>query len=951
MKYAVLDFETTGGQTTDEIIQVGLVLIDEDNIVKRYSSLVKPNQSIPPFITSLTGIDDAAVQGAPSLEEVMMEMQPLLYDTALVAHNAGFDFAFLQRALDACGYMPFSGPVLDTMDMLTILFPSLSSLQLGNVCHELEVEHARPHQADSDAEATALIWLKCLQKLNRLPLLVLQRITALFENDYSNNDLAWFLQEMLERKEASVSLDEDSYKYYRQFAMNVDDWGDDEPVRSEEDRAALQVSFDEFYDGLKQRMKEKFDFYEEREAQSRMLKEVASSFDTDRHLMIEAGTGTGKSLGYLIPSLYHGIREDKKVLISTHTINLQEQLRTRDIPVLQEIFPVPFQAAVLKGRSHYLCLRKFENKIQLQDFNFAKEERLTAAQMIVWLSESERGDEEELHLTGRGAEFWRTVESDADSCLNRACPWFKKCFYHRARNDANKADVVITNHSLLFTDIKADHRLLPSYKHLVIDEAHHLEEVASKHMGIELKYMSFVNTLTRLFRDSKNGQLPSLRIRLQGLGGELPEHSAEWDALIEGIYPKLVEVKEHWDHLAELLYELVNGKMGESGETGQLVFRIKDDQMPKQWDKLLTIEDNIYIGLGEISRKLDRLAQELKDWQEEHDLKGSLTDLAGSVKELNRQRDALRFFMKRSDPDYVYWLEASPQFKMRSLHLFSVPTDVSKILQQSLFDEKDSVILTSATLSVDKTFDYSRDQLGLGRSDKLNTVLLPSPFNYRKQALVCIPRDFPGIKGRDGEDYFVHKLVESLHEVAVETRGRMLVLFTSYRMLKNAYPELKERLASAGIQVLGQGIDSFNRSKLTRLFQESESAVLLGTSSFWEGVDIPGEALTCLAIVRLPFQPPNHPVTEAKSEQLKKSNLNPFMKLSVPQAVIRFKQGFGRLVRRASDKGIVILYDTRVIDTQYGKYFLYSLPGPKIEHMPTGQMVPRIKQWMEEEHA
>ncbi|GIP32429.1 ATP-dependent DNA helicase DinG [Paenibacillus sp. J2TS4] len=951
MKYAVLDFETTGGQATDEIIQVGLVIIENDVITERYSSLVKPTIPIPPFITSLTGIGEEDVKSAPSLEDVMMDMQRLLYDSALVAHNAGFDAAFLQRALDTCGYMPFSGPVLDTIDLLTILYPSLTSLQLSNVSQELDIPHERPHQADSDAEATAQIWLRCLQKLDRLPLLVVQRIASLFEDDRSNNDLAWFLQEMLERKEAEVSVDEDSYKYYRQFAMNVDEWGNEEEIRSKEQGDELQIPFDHFYDGLKQRLKEKFNYYEERESQSQMLEEVATSFDNDQHLMIEAGTGTGKSLGYLIPSLYYGIREDKKILVSTHTINLQEQLWTRDIPVLQEIFPVPFQAAVLKGRSHYLCLRKFENKVNMQDFNYPTNDRITAAQMIVWLSETERGDEEELHLTGKGADFWRTVESDADSCLNRACPWFKKCFYHRARNDANRADVIITNHSLLFTDIKAEHRLLPSYKHLVIDEAHHLEDVASKHMGIEVKYMSFINSLLWLYRDSKNGQLPSLRSQLERLGEEMPGPSEEWCALIEGLYSKLIDIKDHWDQLSELLFHLVSGRISEAGESGQFVLRIQEEKLPAQWDELLKIEDNIYVGLGEILRKLDRLAQDLKDVQEEYELKGILTDLAGTVKELNRQRDSLRFFMKRTDPDYVYWMEASPQFKAKSLHLFCVPTDVSKILQQYIFDEKESVVLTSATLSVGKTFDYSREQLGLISSNKLNTVLLPSPFNYREQALVCIPRDFPGIKGREGEDYFVRKLVQSLHDVAVETRGRMLVLFTSYRMLKNTYSELKEKLAPAGIQVLGQGMDSYNRSKLTRLFQESESAVLLGTSSFWEGVDIPGEALTCLAIVRLPFQPPNHPVVEAKSEKLKKNNENPFMKLSVPQAVIRFKQGFGRLVRRASDKGIVILYDTRVIDTRYGKYFLYSLPGPKIEHMTTEQMVPRIKEWMEEEQA
>jgi len=257
--------------------------------------------------------------------------------------------------------------------------------------------------------------------------------------------------------------------------------------------------------------------------------------------------------------------------------------------------------------------------------------------------------------------------------------------------------------------------------------------------------------------------------------------------------------------------------------------------------------------------------------------------------------------------------------------------------------------MTSATLTVQKNFQYAEEQLGLAgyeKQGKLKTVQLPSPFNYREQALVVIPRDFPVLKGAAVDDAYLDKLIGSLADAAVETKGRMLVLFTSYKMLKQVYDPLKLKLDERGIGLLGQGIDSSNRTKLTRRFLQQPESVLLGTSSFWEGVDIPGEGLVCLAIVRLPFQPPNHPLVEAKSELLQRQKQNPFMKLSIPQAVIRFKQGFGRLVRTAHDKGIVIIYDTRVIDTYYGKHFLYSLPGPKIETMHTNQMVPRMQQWL-----
>ncbi|WP_438445645.1 ATP-dependent DNA helicase DinG [Gorillibacterium sp. sgz5001074] len=948
MKFAVIDFETTGNQPSDEIIQAGLVVVENNEIISRYTSLVKPGTRIPDFICELTGITDEMVKDAPSVEQVMAEMQPYLEDAILVGHHIPFDLGFLQRALDISGYRPFNGRVLDTLELLRILFPSLGSLSLSMVTQSLGIPHVRPHQADSDAEATGLLWIRILERIEELDLLTVQRIAYLFEVE--TTDLSWFLQELRSWKESTLAEDPDASRYFRQFALNVEDWSDEKPPREGAGTEWIDKPFDEFYEAFTARMQERFPGYEARPAQEQMIHEVQESFEEERHLMIEAGTGTGKSMAYLIPSLYYGIKEDKKVIVSTHTIQLQEQLRQRDVPLLQELFPIPFQAAVLKGRNHYLCLRKFENKVNQFDFENGREDRITAAQMVVWLSGTHYGDDEELYLTSKANDFWQDVASDADSCLNRHCPWFRKCFYHRAKNQSHMADLVITNHSLLFTDVKAENRLLPGYEHLIVDEAHHLEEVASKHLGLELHYFSMVHTLTWLYKDNKSGLLPTVTIRLQQ-EADGSEKAAKWLRTIHDIEEQLVEAKEHWDELAQVLYDLIGTGAADAGATegGQLVYRVKPDSLPRSWDTLRVIEDNLYIGLGEAVKLLDRLLSDWKDVQEELGIQHLVTDLNGASKDLARHRDTLHVFMQMQNKDDVYWLEASPQFKSKSVQLMSVPVDVSGMLRQFFFDAKKSIILTSATLSVDKKFHYTCEQLGLKPEDpsgKLKTVLLPSPFQYRQQALLVVPRDFPNIKGNSGEAYFVEKLTESLREVAVSTGGRMLVLFTSYRMLKAVHQRLKEELAPSGIQVLGQGLDSGNRSKLTRMFKEHAASVLLGTSSFWEGVDIPGNALSCLAIIRLPFQPPNHPLVEAKCEVYKKNNQNPFMKYSVPQAVIRFKQGFGRLVRTATDKGIVIVYDTRVIDTAYGKHFLYSLPGPKIEHMTTAQLVPRITEWM-----
>jgi len=958
MKYAILDLETTGHSALDEIIQIGLVVVSDDlEVIDTYSTFVKPTVEIPAFITGLTGIQYSDVQDAPDLNDALVGLIPHLDDAVLVAHNVGFDANFLNHALDQCGYLPFNGRRLDTMDFLRILYPSITSYQLGTVAQQLGVEHEMQHRADSDALATAHIFIDCVSKLRSMPLLTLQRLSSFFDE---SRDIGWYLNYTEKLIEQQSVFDSAEYDYYRQFALKATPWADETSAREKENANEYferVTSFEQYIEDVQNRFKEMFENYEERKPQIQMYQEVYEALNDDKHLLIEAGTGTGKSLGYLIPALYYGIQTEEKVVVSTHTINLQEQLRNRDIPLLNEILPFPFRASLLKGRGNYLCMRKFEHKLNTKDFVAPVDDPVTAAQMVVWLSETETGDQEELNLGLRGADFWGTVSSDADSCLNRACPWFKRCYYHRAKHESNISDVCITNHSMIFTDIQADHRLLPGYKNLILDEAHHLEEVAGKHLGNQMTYTSYIYAMNMLFKDMRTGVLPSLRIRVQE---DNDDHTAAWNEVIDSTYPQLQDVKEHWDKLFEWLYSIVSTEATQSNEVGSegtasMVFRLDRNKLPSEWNEAMEVENNFHVQLSRVVKSLEKLSTDVKDrLEEDTGLQSILIDLNGILRDLNRIKDELRMFMKLEQEDYVYWMEGTQAYKFRSLQLLSAPVDVSGLLKKYLFEVKDTVVMTSATLSIQKNFEYVEEQLGLStyeNSNRMKAVMLDSPFNYREQALVIIPRDFPVLKGANVDAAYLDKLVGSLTESAQTLGGKMLILFTSYRLLKHVYDPLKAALQSSNIQVLGQGIDSNNRTKLTRRFLQNEASVLLGTSSFWEGVDIPGEALQCLAIVRLPFQPPNHPLVEAKSELLQRQKKNPFMKLSIPQAVIRFKQGFGRLVRTATDKGIVIIYDTRVIEAYYGKHFLYSLPGPKIETMHTSQMPSRMEEWLKEEQT
>ncbi|OGX61630.1 MAG: ATP-dependent DNA helicase DinG, partial [Paenibacillus sp. RIFOXYA1_FULL_44_5] len=821
MNFAVLDFETTGDQSSDQIIEVGLVIVKNGEITEVFSSLVNPEMEIPSFITRLTGITDEMVAAAPSIEQIAEKIAPYLQDTIIVAHNAQFDIKFLQKMLSAAGFLPFSGRVLDTVKFLQLLFPTLSSVKLSVVSSIWGIAHEAPHRAESDALATADIWLRCLERMNSFPLLLLQRLSNLFE-DYAD-DFFWFIQEMRQKKENQTGLDLENSRYFRQFVINVNDWGEEKS--QSEQKVIINETFTSTLESMKNSFQQVFPGYVDRASQNEMINEVWSALQEHHHLLVEAGTGTGKSLGYLIPALFYSVTENQKIVISTHTINLQEQLRERDIPLLQQVFPYPFQASILKGRNHYLCLRKFEHKINNNDYDNSAEHRLTAGQMLVWLSETKHGEDEELHFRHRGKEFWQSVASDTDSCLNRACPWFKKCFYHRIKYQANQSDIVITNHSLLFTDIQADNRLLPSYQQLIVDEAHHFEDVASKHLGIEVHYSAIVNTLIWLMKDSKNGHLPMLRHRLHQFDEN--ERAMEWMQQIDALYPKIIMIKETWDEFCQQLYDVLPENIHDDSEKAQQVQRIKSEALPTEWDQLLVLEDNFYIQCTELIKIMEKLASQISAELDDFSLLSTLTDLSGSIKELHSFRDRVRSFMKQSEQTNVYWLEGNATYRSKSLLMVSSPIDVSPMLRQYFFETKNSVILTSATLSVKKSFQYVMEQLGLDRMEpeKVKAIQLESPFNYRDQALVCIPKDFPSVKNASSNQQFVHSLVNSIKEVATATHGRMMVLFTSNKMLKQVYPLLKNELIPASIQVLGQGVDSSNRSKLVTLFQQHPASV------------------------------------------------------------------------------------------------------------------------------
>lgn len=915
-RFVVIDLETTGHspENGDKIIQIGAVVISDGEIAETMSTLVNPNVPIPPFIQKLTHISNEMVKDAPEFREVVPELLKLLENSCFVAHNVSFDFSFLQHELQQLGYKKLTMPKIDTVELARIMLPTLESYKLTQMADYLEISHDRPHQADSDAYVTAELFLHLIEKLKKLPSHTLNQLLTL--SKHLKSDLEYVLKPLLEKKNNHRSR---SFLLYNELAMKKDE---KVLLHKEENEPP---SFAEFFPQLALKT-DAFRRYEAREGQLQMMEEVYASFRDNYHLLIEAGTGTGKSLAYMLPAIFYAKEMGETVVVSTNTIVLQQQLKEETIPLIEEIVPFSFKVSLLKGRNHYLCLRKFNERMQTyagDDYSTI----LTKAQILVWLTETTVGDVEQLNLPANKNVFWYDVRSDSETCLNHRCPWFSYCFYHKAKNEAKNSDVVITNHALLFTDELEDQQVIPSHAKVVIDEAHHLEDVASQFLGTELDYKSLTLLLNRFLH---------YNVSLIAKWNDDDKMAAEIEIL-----------KQNIDELFSLLHSYVLNKNGSNqSEVGRCTYTYVSPKEGGEWEKILRCCDETVIALETWIKKLQATVVQMEQVKDSRP--SELNELKSFLKWLLQLKTDLETLLLEYDPRYVYWIEIEEKGAKNATYIYRRPIEIKDTLARQFFKKKESVVLTSATLAVKNDFQYMEERLGL-IDMPVKAMSIPSPFEYEKQAKLYVPIDIANIK--DGEEHFIADISEKIVEIARITDGRMLVLFTSFDMLKKTYERMKLLLEDDYFHLFAQGIYSSSRSKLIKSFKMNEKAILLGTSTFWEGVDIPGEQLSCLVIVRLPFTPPNDPVLLARSRQLKEAGKNPFMELALPQAVLRFKQGFGRLIRSPDDVGVAIVLDNRIITARYGSFFLQALPDVPLIANTTEGILAELSQFFKKERA
>lgn len=682
--------------------------------------------------------------------------------------------------------------------------------------------------------------------------------------------------------------------------------------------------------------------FEERPEQLRMAFAVAEAFNKGQLAVVEAGTGTGKSLAYLVPALLWARTNNERVVISTRTINLQEQLIRKDLPFLRRATNIEFHAVLVKGRSNYLCWRRSENAGR--DLGLFDQDQVDEiGQILKWSETTTDGSKEDLSFIP-SYQAWEEVCCEADQCARVRCQHYSRCFFHKARRQAARADILVVNHALLLSDLALRQQtsnysataVLPPFERVILDEAHHLEDVATSYFSSQITRFTFARVLNRLRHPRKpnQGLLPRF---LDQLSQQLPESEDDlYRALHEQIETLISKRQQLLERALEELQSIGEELPDALGKQVSSKFELKHRVLPdflqtpiwqqiyQRVEKLRTGSHQLAEAILGLMRAADALPDEVAD-----KLNSSLVDLRGIAGRLEGIAADLGSFQAAADNSCV-WLEIREgrigRGKGLITSLCQAPLEVADSLNKALYERFRTLVMTSATLTVAGAFGYYHSRVGLDRVEpgRLVELCLDSPFDYQQQALVAVPNDLP----EPGKPGFAEAVRDAVEKAVLASGGRSFVLFTSYALLRQVHEELSPVLEAQRLRCLRQG--SENRHRLLKRFAEDESSILFGTDSFWEGVDVPGRSLEQVIIARLPFKVPTEPVLEARAQAIEARGGDSFMEYTVPQAVIRFKQGFGRLIRHRNDRGVVLILDTRVVRRGYGRMFLRSLPPARV---------------------
>lgn len=872
-----------------------------------------------------------------------------------------------------------AGTVVPAEELYRFAFPASGAETLA----QMAAEQGGTEQ-EIPADALWRVWQACAERLKALPLWTLEQMALLLHEteDTALSKLINAFADQVRLSGTNCGAWSDSFPVEppRNDKRNLPTLADCTPLTA--DRLAAFAAAD----GALARI---IPDYEARPGQQEMIRAVTTAINEGKHLMVEAGTGVGKSIGYLVPAIAWSMLNDTPVVVSTNTRNLQTQLIEKDIPLIRAALGpergAQLRAVLLKGRSNYLCLRHFGLMLDQGMLDLDRPGLRQLARVIAWAAQTKDGDLD-MFSGGCGVDgaFTATLGSLGEECAGRACRHFRRCFVRRVREQAGRAHVIVANHALVFVDAGDTGGVLPPHAQLIFDEAHNLEAAATRHFSIEVTPGRLRLLLRRIFAENKgrsaSGILENLRKQLeQGSIAGRDDERKELRRLAREAKTSLTAVRQAGNDFFEALplalqkgretgrirgqaagtkvdadgHELArldtnekhDDERGSTTMRSEMAAEIQRDGTFQPWEaasgreEVATAAARFTDALRRTAGLLEALAVALQaGMTNELGLYADqMADVAGAALTLKSLANDICFALAASDTDYVYWITQGRRMGRTTRgrpapetgELWAAPLSVGSVLEKQIYRKKSTVIFCSATLRVGNRFDFVARRLGADKiePERLLTCLAASPFDYLRQCETLAAPFLPEPRSGQEAAVYVEQLAGLMLDVFTATQGRSLALFTSYQMMRQCADLLRQPLAEAGIRLLVQA-KGVSREQITRAFRSGGTSVLFGAQSFWEGVDVPGEALSCVVIARLPFLAVGDPVVEARCERIDATGGSSFREFSVPSAVIRFRQGFGRLIRSTRDRGIVVVADPRIVTRSYGKRFRDGLPCP-----------------------
>ena len=895
--YAVVDIETTGtNPKEDRIIQFGCVMIEAGRITSRFSMDINPGRKISKQIQHLTGITNQRVQQSPYFEDVAQTIYNLLADTVFVAHNIYFDYNFLNHELKRCGQAPLKIPGIDTVELAQIFLPTEPSFRLTDLSESLGFIHDNPHQADSDAEVTAQLLLLIEERMRQLPLSTLEQIAKL--SGQTGMDTGTFITRIIEEMKKKPQPLADNLEIVEGIALQkkqVELFTENYYAQSEYPRKKQ----------AKEKIFGKTLIY--RKEQNRLMNAVYDHFtkDESKDLMIEAATGMGKTIGYLLPLSYLAIPE-KPAIISTVSLVLQEQIMEKDIPLLNQLLDRPIQATLIKSYRHYIDLQRF--KATLIEPKGQKQYALYQMAVLVWLTQTKTGDLDELHLTNLNHVFFEDIAHRGTAFLSRKQGFYEQDFIRFLEKKIQQSNFLIVNHAFLVQETQRKKPLLPESPYLLIDEAHHLPEIAEKvtdqrvslaYFNKEVQLVEEPDRLFDRFKDYLASDHESLRLF--------------------SIYKEeLTALREAQLYLAEGLMEIISQQNSRAYP--------EEVMITKEMLELLSFEasmaiDHLHLFYQEIRELQTSIKNKLEIVQESwtKKMRLDLASLYNLFDRLEQQAIFMGEWLEDWQENLIHWFVPgnTPLQTIFHLHDFN-----AALLPQTVWYQRYTRILyIGGTLKVGPDRKYLAKRLGI---EGAPLKIIASPYDYERQVRVYVPKEAPEVNQISNDDYVTY-LEETLTRLIQQERRPILVLFTSHEILQKVYQRMHLTMLEHGREILAQGIGG-SREKLLKRFVLSDMSVLFGADSFWEGVDLPGDALQLVVITRLPFDNPLRPMVKARNAYLESEGINPFYQESLPKAALKVRQALGRLIRSEKDKGVLLILDRRLITAKYGGRIIRALP-------------------------